>query len=658
MADVNFLVLGKKIREDILNWRDIEIEVSFQNDSPVATVRTGNLEFVGEAFTLLDEWVKAGTAAGPGVVKTPGIYEAPSFEMLACNRTVLLGGVDLADCGTSFQCNQITAPIKETNKIDFLNDRANSFSFAYLASLPAGKPGRITEADYIKVPYVINSIPNFSEIMIAVISIYVVVKELKEAIEATAKLIAELAGDAIPTVGTGATIAVGALVADIIKVVLYLVYIGFMIIALINLLELIVLNLIQPIKYKKGIKVSTLFTRACEYLGLTFTSTILNSSEFKNLVIIPKKTALLGNTKTNHSMFGNFGNFDLKQYDDVTQSGTYGYFEGTFSDLIRALNPVFNAEIRVINNTVNWHRVNYFSYQSNVVLPALNYEPYQTNACELAANYLLIYALDEQDTNTYDQYDGQSCQMTLTPTITVNKGNILLKNLTEKRLAFARAKRKETLNAIEQIASALYDVVKEIYDFVVAFINTVKDVINTIISLLNAIFPGADIPPIPPTDPFPPNPFLARIGMMLLSNDFIGVQKLLVVENSPNTGAGVPANSFNVKDNNATLTSAAFLIDKYHFVNFAIYIKKTNGTNVVPTFEHNQYFIFKDKQIPLCCADFVKLLNLNYILTHDQKAGRVDSLVWNPFKEEARITFRVKELYLNNLTNNYVIDGQ
>lgn len=263
--------------------------------------------------------------------------------------------------------------------------------------------------------------------------------------------------------------------------------------------------------------------------------------------------------------------------------------------------------------------------------------------------------MDEQDTNTYDQYEGQSVQMTLQPWTTINKGNILLKNLTEKRLVFARAKRKETLTAIEQIAAAIYDVVAKIHDFIANFLNGIAKFIQTIVDLINLLLPGSPLPPIPTVPLFPPNPFLQRIGMMLLSNDFIGVPKLLVIENSPNVGNGVPPNAFNLRSNNGVLTSAAYLIDNYHIINFAIQYFFSNGTPV--QLDHNQYLIFKDKQIPLCCNDFVNILNNNFVTTHDQKLARVDSLVWNPFKQEARINFRVKQLYTSNLFNTYVIDG-
>lgn len=644
MADVGFKINKTPIKEDILNWRDIEIEVIFSDPEPRTQVNTGNLEFVGKAHELINTWYKN------GLIGKDGIFEAPPFEMEACGLKVIEGGVDIANCEALFECDKITAPTREAYKMDFLNDRAKSFSFAYLADPSYSGAGKITQSDYVQVPYVINSIPNYEQALLGCVSLYIMIRELRDAIRNTAHVIADLTGDAVTAGGSLANpviataMAVGMVLQDIIKIGLYITYVVIILIALIDLMLLVFQSLIQPLKYKKGIRVQTLFQKACDYLGLNFSSTILQSLPYQNLVVIPKKTAFINNkTSTfNNSIF----NLTLKQYDDANHPNTYGYFEGTFADLILGINDVFNARPFIVQNntgyTLFYEREDAFKNQAQYTLPDINFPPNGTNACELASNYYLTWALDDSETNTYDLYEGTSCQHIQEVASFTNKGNILLQNLTEKRLIFSRAKRKTTYTVIEDIFTAIYNIVAGIYNLITGFINGVITLINKLIKAIANLF-GFNPPQIPTIAPFPANPMTLRIGAMLLSTDFIGVPKLMVV-NATN----------HIDTNNELYTSARYLIDKYHYINFAY---TTNDSFGVSRNEHNQYLTYKNKEIPLCCEDFLKIKKNNYIKTTDNKIARVDTLVWNPYKETAKINFRVKELYTKNLKETYIIDG-
>lgn len=645
MGDVSFKICNKPIKEDILDWEDIEIEVSFEDAEPKTQVSTGNLEFVGEAFTLIDKWFKN------GLLGKDGVFEAPPFAMDACGLTVLDGGVNIADCGALFECDKITAPIREANKMDFLNERARGFSFAYLADPSYNGPGKITQADYVQVPYVINSIPNYEQALLGCVSMYILIRELRDAIRQTAHVIADLSGDATTTAGSvvnpviAAAMAVGMVIQDIIKIALYIAYIVVIVVALIDLMILFFQSLIQPLKYKKGIKVSTLFTRACQYLGINFASTILQTAPYSNLCIIPKKTALIGNKKT--TFFTSIVNLTLKQYDDATHPNTYGYFEGTFADLILGMNNVLNAKPTIIvypngNTILHYERVDYFKNQAQYTLPPIDFRPNGTNACELAANYYLTFSLDDSDTNTYDLYGGTSCQHIQEVSSVTNKGNILLSNLDERRLIFARAQRKTSFTAIEDIFSAVYNIVAAIYNTITGFFNAIITVINKLIKAIANLF-GFNPPQIPTFLPFPPNPMFLRLNAMLLSSDFIGVPKLAVVSL---TG--------HLDPNNDTYTAAWYLTDKFHYVNFAYTTKDSQGNART---EHNQYLTYQNKDIPLCCADFLKIKNNNFIKTADNKIAKVDKLFFKPKKQTARISYRVKELYTKNLKETYIIDG-
>lgn len=663
MAKVDLYFDNTKVSEDVVNWRDLEIEVNFDEEEGQGVIKSGQLEFTGSLARKINTWNDQGMSGGVG------IFEGPPFRIEACSGSVVFGGcINTAECNTSYECDKVVAPLR-SNKIDFINDRASSFSPAYLASLPPNQPGKITTGDYILIPYIINTIPDYVNVMVAGISLYAMIKELEEVGEKTKAVIQEVAGDTVmtttsslPTVNVGIGMAVGRVLVDILRITFYILYLLLIIQFIIQLIQMIFDNLIQRVKYKKAMRIITLFQRCSTYLGMSFSSTLLTGTSHKNDVIIPRKTAFDKSDNKNattiisQTMLG-AKTYNRKDYDDAINLKSTGYYDGTFADLILGEELRLNAELRIIGNTLHFETKEFFANTSNYIIPNIknkNGDPHGTNACQLASNYIISYTLDDIEENTYDQYTGTSCQMQIVPSAILNKRNILLKNLTEIILPYSLAKIKTDLSAVEQVVSALYDVADAIYSAITGFFNSILSVINGILSAISTITGGTP-PQIPLLPAFPPNPINARIGMMVLSSDFIGVQKVLSISSTPFSGSNVPFNAFKPHSNNVSLTAARTLMDDLHFTNFAIRKITTNG---IIKNDHNQWLTYTDKEIPFCCDDYNKLLNNNFCKTYDQKLAKVKSLVWKPDKNTARITYMVKQQYTNNLNQSYIIDGR
>lgn len=634
----------KKVNEDVTNLLDLEIEVNFEDESGQGTIKSGSLEFVGELADKINKWNFQGLYGGAG------IFEAPPLRLEACGKAIFDGGINTADCSTSYECDKVVAPLR-TQAIDLLNDRANSFRFEYLTTLKAGTNGSITQSDYVLVPYVINSIPDYFSVMITGLSLFTLISELKKVIFQIDTTIKDLIGHVkaaiaafIPPVTfVGVGMAIGFVLVDLVKIILLIAYIIFIIRSIVELFKMIFDNIIQRIKYKKGMRVITSFRKACDYLGFGFSSTLLNSAPHNNEVIIPRKIARFADKKINLTTVFGFQQQN-KDRDDNENPKSMGVFDGTFADLILLYEDRFNAEVRIIDNTLHFETKDYWARFSNYTLPNIKTAPNTTNACELTANYHIIHALDDSETNTYDEYEGTEAYMALSPIVISNKKNLLLKGLTDKRLNIALAKRKINLTPVEKLFNNIYESISSLF----GGSNTILSVlIGTIKKQLDAISVIPGLKPI--TEKinlllFPANPLGVRIGMMLLSSDFTGVQKVLIIDSTNR-----------LVSNNNYLTSAKYLMDKFHFTNFAVRIidsdKKVKN-------DHNQWLIYTDKEVPFCCEDYKKVLNNNYCKTYDQKTAKIKSLIWNPYKNIARITYRVKEQYTKNLTNTYFIDGQ
>lgn len=645
MARLDFYYNNQKVNEDISNWRDFEIDIYFEGDNTEPVVSTGAFEFVGSLAEKLNNHVNSGLSAGTG------IYEPADFKIEACDSgiTVFKGCPNLADCSTTFECDRVVAPLRH-EQIDSFMDRASSLTFAYLDSI-----GSIPSQYYTYVPYVINSIPDFVNVSSAGISLFIILKEFQEVLEKTISVINEIAGDLSMTVASaanpvtlnvGIAMAIGRVLVDILRVTLYIIYLIFIINAMIALVKLIFSNLIQPVKNKKAIKVGYLFSIACNELGYQFKSSFYQGNGAnKDDVIIPRKNSFSSLPKNTFDLFG-IKNIFLKDNDDLKNSNAKGYFEGTFADLIRAEEMRLNAEFRIFNNIFYFEPKDSNVLVSNYTLPNIkgkNGDPHKTNACDLAASYFLTYQLDDSDTNTYDLYEGTSCMMTLEPKVVINQKNVLLKNFTEIRLPYALAKRKEELNPIEEIFNEIYNVVAAIYNAIITFINAIIQTINVVFKAISALT-GGNIPSIPTIPAMVPNPFATRIGCMLLSSDFIGVQKICKIDSSGK-----------LSSDNKIRTAARTLIDENHYSNFAIRTVDTYG-NIKN--DHNQYFKYENKEIPLCCNGYLLLAGSKYFKTYDKKQAKYTSLKWNPYKETAIISYKVKQKYTNNLKQTYIIDGQ
>lgn len=626
MADLQFYLNNVNVPPP-LSWEGMEIECSFENNSPDATIKSTTFEWLGDDAKNLNTWVNKGLNGGCG------IFEGEPFKITACTPpiTVFDGCVDFTHPETTFQCDIVRANVLETQRIQFLNDRAESFSFSYLQQI-----GNITSADYVSVPYVISAIPDYLQCAILVVSFIEMFKLIKDAVNTIIGYV-QSAVAAYPIVWEMALYSALATAATIYAVLLTVLSI--------NMLNSLLSELIQPIKFKYGMRVKDLFQKGCDYLGIGFSSTILQIGAYKDLVIIPQKKAYYQNitTPTQYytAMFGSTVN--KKVYDEVQNPTAYGYYDGTFAQLIREMCDVFNSKVVIRNNILYFERWDFWNNNSVFTMPNQSSEspfddPYGTNSSEISSNYFITYLLDSEDTNTYDHYEGTTCQMTLSPVITSNVKNILLKGLHQVNINYALAKRKTDLTRVEQLFNLIT--------------NKLGTLWSDFVSALGGI--GASLPNDIIND---------RVGAMLLSSDFTGIQKLVVVDERTsqmsndfgnyNCNKISVDNSYtsNYRSNGGGWTDAFRLAKDYHSASWAI--NTLEGSVTYP----NQYLVYKDKEVPLCCSAFANLINNNIIQTFDFKKGRLDSMRWNPFNETAKVDYRIKQVYTNNLKQSFIVNG-
>jgi len=614
-----------------LNHSAIKIDAVYTSGNPSASISSVNFEWVGETAHRINTYIEQGTQGGRG------IYEGIPLKIEACNQNLGFNlSLDLANTVTRIECDKVVCPIRESGRIDWLNDIAGSFTFWYLATPTSeGGAGIITVQDYKATPYVITEIPNGTRIVSLTVPLFILTWQAVVMLQKLVDDIVILAGYISNSLQIGG--GVGLLVAGIVNVMADIVQIYILVNQIIKLLEDIIDNIIQEKKYKLCMRVEDLFKKACQYLGLNFSSSIFSSSSlYYDTTWMPKKSVQP------------VQNFDLltnasfkKPYNELGGSGNpYGYYDGTFKEFIQDMMLLFNAEVKVNNNTLYFEEIHHWNTQDTYLIDNTDEEgftfnlpaPHGTNASECPSVYALQFQLDNDELNTIHEYEGTSVSVQVQPFVIGDKRNLLNSKGINIQFPCSLAKRKEYFTKPELI-----------------IINMIND-LNVLIPALNVAIPltmaamagfpgyiagfliGKVFNPIP-------DMISLRIGWLELSNDSFSIPKIFV-----GTQIGT---DWEVHPNNHERMSAQALLYWFHGLNLA-----TRG---------NQWLTYYDKKFKFCCADFQKALTSNVFQVRNEQGqivtGKFTKITWDLETEIAVADYRINQLYTTNLTERLIIDG-
>lgn len=527
------------------NWKEMRVQLIFTQGEMEAQLQSIVFEWVNKNADRIKQYINSGLTGGAG------IFEGIGLRIYAgSNNTMIFDGcLDLANTSLEIETGIIKSPIKESGRIDWLNDVAQSITFEYLTdSIHNGKPYQITTADYKQVPYCISTIPNYTQAMLLSISLFIVVKEAVDVICKIESLIARMIGQGLSWI---------QLIFTIIEAVLYIIYLIAIIIAAAKLMHELMDNIIQPKKTKLAMREVDLWVKGCKYFGLNFASTIYGynapdgyKGRYADMTLIPKKILKFNGDPSLENY--------LRPPDETNATDSYGYYEGTFKQFIDDMKLVYNGDVVIRNGTLYFEEVHHWNKVDPFVLPnegnvgyTFNYPaPYSTNASEIPAVYIVQFAKDEQDLNTYNDYTGTYCIAQTTPNVVRNQKNQLLSGSVNIQLPFAQARRKMGMTKMEKrLLGILRDFNRYIND-VFRLHNKINDWLNNeapggfsdaygeisqgdLVAFFTGsywissaqIYFGGNLPNMPLYN-FGFND--DRVGWMLLSSDFIGVPKRFV----------------------------------------------------------------------------------------------------------------------------------
>jgi hypothetical protein len=576
-------IMDGEYRGEPRGWQNLEIVIDWLNKKESGSINVSDLAFVGAAKDYISQRIKSGVNGGVG------IFEGIPYQILVGEQTnpvfTFRGYLDMTDEElTVLGKEEIKVGLKKEQGEDWLADVADSFSFAYLYKI-----GIITQSDFVKVPYVINYVPDGLQLILISMSIYMMSKELIENIQAIAESIGDITDASTPVIGVSVGLGAGVVTAwDLgnyimaaLKVIARIAYAVAIIIAIKNLVEALFEQLMPKKRFHLGMRYKTMFEKACQYLDLTLSSSILDSIEDK--VYIPPKDRQGG------------------------ESGETGYPTNSsaiyiFGDLIRKMKEQYNADYRIQNGVFYFERRDSFRTPSIYQMPSfftdqdrkLDANGYNTS--ELVANYNIYYEYDVQDQNTLDDQTGRVFQAITTPIVVGDQKLVNVKGLTQISIPYSQGKEKTKLTDVEKLLKTLGQVVDG----------------------LTGIFGGGTNFASKIED---------RIGSLLLSSHFLTIGKEVVMSGAK------------LADNQRGLLDAKLLWDNYHYINsFAPY----QGT-------HNQYARYKEAPVPMSLQDFALLLENNLAIDSEGNEYEIEKVIYNPYRRRAKLDYRIKELYTNNL---------
>ncbi len=637
-----------------LNHSAIKVELAFTSQTPSASIQSVAFEWVGDTAKRINDYVNGGQTGS-----TYGIGEGLPLQILICNTQIGFDLIlDLNNSAALFECDKVVCPIKQVGGVDWLSTLSAGFSFWYLAGAltdsvngyggsawvgPA--PGKINISDFKKTPYVITTIPDFTQVMILLVSDLGILFQIKTTIELIAKDGEMLIGD-LGNIGGSLLAILGAIakaIADLAIVILEVAYLVILVALLINTTIKMFDNIIQVKKYKLCMREKDLFIRACQYMGLNFSSTIYaNGSPFENSTWMPKKI-LMPNINQNVIDFLAPELFE-RPADESHNSQAYGYYDGGVQQFIKDMCTKYNASMVVINGTAHFEEVHYWNNQTPFVIQNisdLGYvfntpDPHGTNMQECPAALMLEFQTDTSDLNTVQKYRGTTCQVTVTPQRIGNMLHLLTPPGQVIILPCAMGKRKDYLTQAEALC-------QKIITDINAVINAFSD-ITKLENDVNKLAKWVGFSPPFNTVQNAPNfytkysisGFNDRFGWLELSDDSFSVPKSFI---------GYDDNGdWKLTSDSEEVMSAVNLMNNFH------------GKNLLS--RGNQYLTYSNRKFPFCCKDFLQILNNNIIQLPSGKLGKITKLIWNLEQEIAeQVDYRINSNFTNNYSETVIIDG-
>lgn len=540
------------------NLEDIGISVDFSKDVQQESINIDNIIIPMNGKDIVMEHLN-----------TLGLSEGIPYEIQFAGKK-LPYYVDLLEM-LKIRTNEVEVKIKQRYAHDNFIENADSLTFDYLNSL---KALQTYDLNY----RIIHQDALFKSIVIT-ITIYSIARTIRDQIREVAKT-----GKEFASCFSFAPFAVqGKVFESALQLAIQIAYLAILVYQIKKLGADLRELMFPKTRVYKACKVIDLLKDGCAHLGFTFKSTILEG-EYKNLAIVSTpqnrgKKGILDYLESDLNFAFNTG------YPTITDSTP------TLGALIKAMQTMFNAKIKVRNKIVEFERWDYWIDQAQgsvkVALPIQEdaLDEYEIDTERNFKRYMIQYQTDFSDMTTLDDYSNTAGEYSAERSSVVNQDLNLLKGLTNATIPFARAKRKTFVNYVEKV-----------------YLSALKAIDNT----FGSNYASAKNP----------------IGIMEVTSQYFSVTKLVII------GGGGKMFS-NEK------MFPTYLWDKFHSIN-----------------NPNLYSWIIRKKVPTAMTEeeFLQLLDNNYAQINGTQC-EILNLEYLPMQNRALLDYKQKsKVYKQNVT--------
>jgi len=437
-TDLSFQLKGQVINAPV-EWEDISVVASFDNESVQANITFDSFRFVLDAAKILRNEIDVGF---------PGIFEGVPFKIGAQNNSLSLdvfdGFVQMSRDVALLEDGSVVANIQKRNGLNSLEERLEALTWTFLEG--AGKVGN---PDYIDMDYGVVKKLNLIELIIAGITLFMMIKEFIESIQRISYLVTEV----VSTAASGTFGSIGAAILLAAKTLINIAYTLILAIAIINLGKQLIESLVPPSRTHRVMTLRRGMEIIFNHLGLTLVSTV---TELDRVVFLPSNP----------------------RQDDVSLStGFITKLKGTPSgipnsvdfgnnclDFVSVIKNLVYGKFAVRGNNVHFESFNnpFWQSTSTFVLPDVLLEQQKFNTDEFKSNFIFSFAIDRRDDWTIDDDKGRGIERITDAIQTVNLEAKDLPGVNHIRIPWALGSRKDELNAIEKKLLIVAEAVDEI----------------------------------------------------------------------------------------------------------------------------------------------------------------------------------------------------
>jgi hypothetical protein len=434
LTDLDFSVQGKRVTEP-REAQKTKITAAFGTNSNQPEIESDRFTLVKDAAQAVINDVAAGNIYD-------GLDCVWRYRQRNITQGIFEGYIDTSEdyeevapsFGSEERPNEVKVKFKGTNTITNFQDKINGVSYGFLYS-----EGAIKDSDFVTVKTALVKKSNFLEIAIALLTLYILTKQVIDTVREVKKSIAEIIGIATGSVTGGIAAAVYAVTITLLQIAYSIALIAVLIKLVTDLIQL----LVPPILKNKGCTLRTLLSRACEHYGYTFVSPI---TELDLYVYLPTKPFTNSTNIVNKLI-----PLNVPTKTGIPSSDDYGYI---IPQMFQLCKDMFYSMVDVIGNEVHLrNNQDPFWLKTADYTPPIkiNFPNKFRNTADLKQTVLDTFTTDPQDLWTTENRTGTSYEIKTSAVNPRNIKHVSIKGLDRTQYQVALPNSKTSLSPIESI---------------------------------------------------------------------------------------------------------------------------------------------------------------------------------------------------------------